>query len=87
MDLKGKKVVYVSEIHEHDDLSHENRLRLNAQEVELWLVDSKQKNSVLWGDDWNDAPDDCNSGTPYKDKCKGLVRIVVQLGKPLKERK
>lgn len=40
---------------EHDDCTHRG-LRLFFTEADL----SKQ-----WGDDWNDAPYDCNAGWPY----------------------
>lgn len=31
-----------------------------------------------WGDDWNDAPYDCNAGEPYDDKCT-VIRVPVCL--------
>jgi hypothetical protein len=29
-----------------------------------------------WGDDWNDAPYDCNAGTVYNEFVKGVIDIV-----------
>lgn len=29
-----------------------------------------------WGDDWNDAPYDCNAGTVYDEYVKGVMDIV-----------
>ena len=32
--------------------------------------------SDYWGDDWNDAPYDCNAGTVYDQYVKGVIDIV-----------
>jgi len=78
--VREKVVVYVSRSSDHGDLSHEARLKLNAEECEIYLADTADG---VWGDDWNDAPDDCNSGTPYKETMKGFIKMKVKLGQPL----
>jgi hypothetical protein len=79
---KEKIVLYVSQNQSHEELSHEDRLKLKADEVVIWLGDTAKG---VWGDDWNDAPDDCNSGSPYPETIKGLEKIIVKLGEPLKK--
>lgn len=76
----NKMVIYHQENHDLPELSHEDRLSGNANEATIYLADTAND---VWGDDWNDAPDDCNSGTPYEDTCKGLVKTEVVLGKSL----
>lgn len=78
--LQEKVVLYVSDNQSHESLSHEDRLKINADECIIYLGDEVKD---VWGDDWNDAPDYCNSGSPYENTVKGLVKIEVKLGKPL----
>lgn len=41
-----------------------------------WAYFSTADPSDVWGDDWNDAPHDCNAGEPYDDKAPGLVKVA-----------
>lgn len=80
-EIGQKVVLYVEGAGStYRELSHEDRLKLNAKEVTIYLGDTTEG---VWGDDWNDAPDEHNSGTPYEDTVKGLKKITVNLGKPL----
>lgn len=75
-----KVVLYVDIEHDYQDLSHEDRLKLKAKEVTVYLGETTKG---VWGDDWNDAPDEHNSGPPYEDTVKGLEKITIKLGEPL----
>jgi len=79
-EMMEKVVVYVSQSETYSDRSHEDRLKLKAEECEIHLADTAKG---VWGDDWNDAPDYCNSGTPYENTMKGIVKIKITLGQPL----
>ena len=37
------------------------------------------KNGKQWGDDWNDAPYECNAGTVYPEFVEGYVEIAFSL--------
>lgn len=78
--LSKKVVLYINPIQSYYELSHEDRLKLNADEIEVYLGDKVDK---VWGDDWNDAPDEHNSGIPYEDTVEGLEVIKISLGKTL----
>lgn len=75
-----KIVVYFSKDQTYSELSHEDRLKLNAREGFIYLADSIDG---VWGDDWNDAPDEHNSGSPYKETLKGGLVLEVKLGRVL----
>jgi len=79
-EVSNKVVVYFNPSSDYCDLSHEDRIKVNAEEGTIFLADTTEG---VWGDDWNDAPDDCNSGTPYPETMKNSIEIKVQLGKPL----
>jgi len=79
-ELSKKVVVYFEPDSNHNNLSHEDRIKLNAYEGTIFLADTVKK---VWGDDWNEAPDDCNSGQPYGDTMKNPIAIKIKLGEPL----
>ena len=35
---------------------------------------------TAWGDDWNDAPHDCNAGWPYRDRGGDWYRVAFDPG-------
>lgn len=91
--LKGKSLVYMQEFNsccyqENDNglaekkcLSHEQLLDTKPIATILWFVDSdKIKN--CWGDDWDDAPSCCNSGSPYthRDDYPKITKIEMRYG-------
>ncbi len=41
-----------------------------------WAYFSTERPGDVWGDDWNDAPHDCNAGTPYADRAPGLTKVA-----------
>ena len=58
--------------------SHEILLREKTKIATIYLIDEKDLDKV-WGDDWNDAPACCNSGTPYNKNCK-IIKKDIFLG-------
>jgi hypothetical protein len=51
-----------------------------SPELELLLVPDDFDLSLMRGDDWNDAPADCNAGMPYEDSLPpGAVWIRLRL--------
>jgi hypothetical protein len=76
-----KKVIYVEITGNYEaHKSQEQLLKEHAPMVNVWLADEFDK---AWGDDWNDAPQCCNSGPPYEDTVKGLQKITITLGESL----
>lgn len=41
-----------------------------------WAYFSTGRPGDVWGDDWNDAPHDCNAGTPYAERAPGLTKVA-----------
>lgn len=90
--LEGKKLVYIETFNpccdynpdqERSYKSQDALLEDKAKVAILWFVDKDQPNSEIYGDDWDDAPSCCNSGSPYERTCKGLVKIELHLGESL----
>ncbi len=64
--------------------SHEVLLKEKPKIITLWLVD-EDKLKDCWGDDWNDAPACCNSGTPYTGgKYPEITKMEIKLGETIK---
>ena len=80
-DVFKKKIIWAN-INNNSDLSYEDTIKQGNVEVEIWIADTVEG---LWGDDWNDAPWECNAGQPYKDKCKGLIILKGKIGQELKQ--
>ena len=49
--------------------------------VRIFLTDKDE----YWGDDWNDAPYECNCGPVYDEYVRGYIDIVVPLGLYIEE--
>ena len=85
-DVFKKKIIWANisdnSITNDSDLSYEDVIKQGDVEVEIWMVDTVE--GVL-GDDWDDAPWECNAGQPYKDKCKGLIILKGKIGRELKQ--
>lgn len=58
--------------------SHSELLENKEVVALVYLVDEITGDE--WGDDWNDAPACCNSGSPYTKRCKGLEIVELKLG-------
>jgi hypothetical protein len=47
-----------------------------------WAYFTTAKADVQWGDDWNDAPYECNAGTPYEwhenDGARGIPKWEIR---------
>jgi hypothetical protein len=41
-----------------------------------WAYFADAEPTEMWGDDWNDAPHDCNAGTPYVREGQQVVRVA-----------
>jgi hypothetical protein len=81
-----KKVVWVSQrLEDTTFLTMEQCLKKGIAAGELWLVDADQPLKELWGDDWDDAPAEHNAGPPYEDRCRGLIKLKIRLGRPLEK--
>lgn len=81
--VKAKKLLYFEPLNPCCDggyKSQEELLRERAVVGIAYMVD--EITGEEWGDDWNDAPKCCNAGSPYADKCKGLVEVEIRLGAP-----
>lgn len=74
--MKKKYIIYF-EPYEHE-FSHEQALKSNLPIGKIYLVDEITGKET--GDDWDDAPADCNAGSPYPETCKGLVVKELKLG-------
>lgn len=86
VNLKGKKVIWVTQrLEDTTFLTFEQCLNKGLEAGEIWFVDEDQPLKELWGDDWDDAPAECNAGPPYEDRCRGLIKLRIRLGKPLEE--
>ena len=82
--MENKKIIWMESYQEEDGRSYEEILKDKIKIATLWLVDEDQDLSEIWGDDWNDAPHHCNAGSPYEDKCKGLIKRDLFLGERIK---
>lgn len=87
--LKNKVIVYMVEHNAccenknfPETLSQDQMIKLNSKIATLYLVD-KSKLDKMTGDDWDDAPSCCNSGSPYDEEKLGIEKIQVVLGKGL----
>ena len=49
--------------------------------VRIFLTDKDE----YWGDDWNDAPYECNCGPVYSEYIRGYIDIAVPLGVRIEE--
>lgn len=59
--------------------SHEILLKEKSKIATIYLIDKKDLDKV-WGDDWNDAPSCCNSGTPYSGHGVKVIKKDIFLG-------
>lgn len=41
-----------------------------------WAYFTFKPLSEQWGDDWNDAPYDCNASPPYQDKEEEIIKVA-----------
>lgn len=41
-----------------------------------WAYFADREPGEMWGDDWNDAPHECNAGTPYDHKGEKVVKVA-----------
>ena len=67
------RVVWIERV-EHDypyQVVRDARLPLGS----LYLVPEHVDASELWGDDWDDAPEWCNAGPPYR-----AIRLDLSYG-------
>lgn len=43
---------------------------------EPWAYFANVEPTEMWGDDWNDAPHDCNAGMPYVREGQQVVKVA-----------
>lgn len=46
-----------------------------------WCYFTTQEISKQWGDDWNDAPYECNSGEPYRGDGYSILKLAIESGR------
>jgi hypothetical protein len=81
--MRKKKLIYFEPNDpccEGEYKSQEQLLKENAIIGTAYLCDEDANISKIWGDDWNDAPKCCNSGSPYKETVKGYEERIIRLG-------
>jgi hypothetical protein len=53
-----------------------NHYRLCFVEDTAWAYFTNVEPREVWGDDWNDAPHDCNAGTPYTREGQDIYMVA-----------
>ena len=79
---KNEVVVYVEWHGEYSKDDMNTVLANKTLMARIWLAPRESVPSV-YGDDWNDAPWWCNSGSPYESSAPGLRVVELRLGEAL----